>query len=176
MGGLGLLRRPRPPRGADRRARSLEALAPVVPIPVRLRHRPEPALRFTDLHAVPDGAFAAIAIPNDALRHRSVPQRGAPWETIEEFALSYDGYGYWSGLADLAGRSIRAWTRDCSLPDSLDELRACLFYEQRRWHHFGQEPYGKAADYLGALLEAITDRVRALKANLAEVTRPAQAG
>jgi hypothetical protein len=41
------------------------------------------------------------------------------------------------------------------LPDTLDELRGCLFYEQRRWHHFGEEPTGRSAEYMWALVSAI---------------------
>jgi hypothetical protein len=142
-------------------------------MPVREPRRPDPTLRFTDPRQVPGGALAANAIPNEALRPASIPRRGAPWEAVQEFALSYDGNGYWSGLAVLAGRTVQGWTRDRSLPDTLDELRACLFYEQRRWHHFGQEPHGRSADYLEALLGAISDQVRQIEQKPAKGAPPA---
>ncbi len=159
---MGPLRKTRSEGRSHRRDGSSHELAPVVPMAGTKRCRPEPALRFADPHGVPAGVLAANAISNEALRSAPIPGRGAPWEAVEEFALSYDGYGYWSGLAELAGRSVQGWTRHRSLPGSLDELRACLFYEQRRWHHYGQEPCGRAADYLGALLEAVAERVRQL--------------
>jgi hypothetical protein len=119
-----------------------------------------PVLRFTDPQRAPQGAFVANAILNDNLRPAMVPTRHASWEAIEEFALSYDGYGYWSDVAELANRCLRGWTRDRSLPGTVDELRGCLFYEQRRWHHFGQEPQGRATEYFQAMLDAIAELVQ----------------
>jgi hypothetical protein len=69
--------------------------------------------------------------------------------------LSYDGYAYWDGLPELAARSLRVWTRDRALPTSVDEVRGCLFYEQRRWHHFGDNPHGRSAEYVWALLDTL---------------------
>lgn len=122
--------------------------------------RSTPVLRFTDPTSAPGGAFAANAVLNPALRPAMVPGHDATWEDIEAFALSYDGYAYWTDVAELANRTLQRWTRDRLLPGTLDELRGCLFYEQRRWHHFGQGPQGRAADYLGALLDAIAALVR----------------
>jgi hypothetical protein len=117
----------------------------------------EPELLHSDPTTVPAGDFTATAVANASLLREMVPSAGAPWEAVEEFALSYDGYAYWSDVAELASRALRRWTRDGTLPTGLDELRGCLFYEQRRWHHFGYEPYGRAAEYAGALLEAIAE-------------------
>ena len=41
-------------------------------------------------------------------------------------------------------------------------MRACLFYEQRRCHHFGDYPTGRSAQYMWALVDAI--RARAISA------------
>ena len=40
---------------------------------------------------------------------------------------------------------------------SLTDLRVCLFFEQRRWHHFGSHPDDEAMAYIRELL----DRIRA---------------
>ena len=117
--------------------------------------RAEPQLRWTDPHHAPGGDYAASAIPNAELDITDVPRRGESWEAVSDFALSYDGYGYWDDLATLAGRVLQHWTRRRSLPDTLDELRGCLFYEQRRWNHFGEEPTGRSADYMWAMVDAI---------------------
>jgi hypothetical protein len=117
--------------------------------------RPAPVLRFTGPGGVPEGAFAANALPNDQLRPEHVPGPGSPWEDVEAFALTYDGYAYWSDVAELATRARQRWTRHGALPDGLDELRACLFYEGRRWHRLGGEPRGRATCYVADLLEAI---------------------
>ena len=46
---------------------------------------------------------------------------------------------------------------DGTLPDDLDELRAALFFEQRRYHHFGEGPDGSDLDYIEALVGAIRE-------------------
>ena len=54
------------------------------------------------------------------------------------------------------GNGARARYRsDGSFPDNLDELRAALFFEQRRYHHFGEGPDGVDLDYIQALVGAI---------------------
>ena len=40
-------------------------------------------------------------IPNGDLRLEKLPGKDADWETIQRFALTFDGYSYW-------GRSIVA--------------------------------------------------------------------
>ncbi|HUI03931.1 MAG TPA: hypothetical protein VLZ77_10340, partial [Acidimicrobiales bacterium] len=121
--------------------------------------RPEPRLRWSDDHAVPAGDFQASAIANAALGPDDIPVRGDSSDALAEFALSYDGYAYWDDLPELANRVLQRWTRDRSLPATLDELRGCLFYEQRRWHHFGEDPAGRSARYMWAVVEAIDELV-----------------
>jgi hypothetical protein len=122
-------------------------------------HRPGPVLRFRDPLNAPAGAFAANAVPNGMLSVEDVPRAEAPWESVEEFALTYDGYAYWSDISELASRTVRTWTHDGTMPEDLDSLRGCLFYEARRWHHFGEEPDGRAEHYLRALVDAIARAV-----------------
>ncbi len=131
----------------------------MTPLSPAIGRRPDPVLRHTDAERPPAGDFAAGGVPNARLRGDMVPARSASWHEIEEFALAYDGYAYWSDVAELALRGIRAWARDRTLPSSLDELRGCLFYEQRRWHHFGEEPHGRATEYVWALLDAVRSSV-----------------
>jgi len=118
-------------------------------------HRPEPRLKWTDRRRAPDGDFAASAILNVELASTGVPRRGNSWDVVSDFALSYDGYGYWDDLHELANRVLQSWTRSRVLPATIDELRGCLFYEQRRWHHFGEDPAGRSAEYMWAMIDAI---------------------
>jgi hypothetical protein len=177
---VGLVRRPgraeRPEAGdpdasspTRHAARSPSASASTTPSTIAPRPEAErsgPVLRWTDDRVAPrTGPFAPCAIANAALTAAQVPTKGEPWERCHEFALSYDGYAYWDDVAELAQRSLARWVRDGSLPVSLDELRACLFYEQRRWHHFGDVPSGRSLDYGWAL----TDAIRALVAPAASL-------
>ena len=85
--------------------------------------RPEPRLKWTDPRRAPDGDFAASAILNVELAGMGVPRRGNSWDVMSDFALSYDGYGYWDDLHELANRVVQRWTRSRMLPETLDELR-----------------------------------------------------
>jgi hypothetical protein len=127
------------------------------PAPVRA----DPVLRWKNPSHAPDGDFTACAVPNAQLRVHGIPDHGDSWDSVSSFSLSYDGYAYWDDLSELATRSIRGWTRDRTLPHSIDEVRACLFYEQRRWHHFGEDPNGRGAQYVWALLDTLRSLVAA---------------
>ena len=122
-------------------------------LPTRLR--PSATRRWRDAHAAPPGAFSARAVPDAALTAEGVPGSRDGWDEVFDFALSYDGHAYWDGLSHLAARVHAAWTRDESLPGDLGQLRACLFHEQRRWHHLGNEPMDRSARYIRALVESI---------------------
>jgi hypothetical protein len=122
------------------------------------RARREPRLRWPDDAHAPPSDFAP-SWSNAQLRASHVPQRGDTWDVVSAFALSYDGNAYWDGLGALAHDSTQQWTRHHVLPQGLHELRASLFHEQRRWHHFGSEPRGRSAEYVWALLDAIAAQV-----------------
>jgi hypothetical protein len=73
-------------------------------------------------------------IPNRELKVSDLPAPGADWSTINRFALTFNGYeqlGSFEACAEIA---------NARKSDTLTDLRACLFFEQRRWHHFGGEP------------------------------------
>lgn len=87
------------------------------------------------------------------------------WQSLWEFALTFDGYRYFGddeGAPERLGRfadSVRAAHRqDGQLPRlDLAQLRACLFYEQRRWCKHSTETHcpPDVALYLEAVLRAI---------------------
>jgi hypothetical protein len=58
-------------------------------------------------------------------------------------------------MAEAANRASHAWHARGILPDSLDECRAALFFERRRWRHLAQEPHGTVAGYISALVRRI---------------------
>lgn len=95
-------------------------------------------------------------ISNAALRVHDVPAAGAAWEHIEEFALSYDGYtecGSFERCAEIANNQRH---------DSLSDLRTCLFFEQRRWRHDGDEPDQEAMNYLQNVVDKIREHILAV--------------
>ena len=114
------------------------------------------------MHSTSKAKFPPDEIPNDKLTLQSVPSSTAKWSpTVETFALTFNGY---RSIGDeecgrLANRvKDEFMKRGNSLPPlNLTELRACLFYEQRRYHHFGTEPEGEDRDYINELLDAIKE-------------------
>ena len=78
-------------------------------------------------------------------------------------ALTFDGYrayGSTSRLARLANSALERWRAARALPDALTELRACLFFEQRRWHHFGESFDDETMRYVRALIERMRELLR----------------
>ena len=92
-----------------------------------------------------------------------VPAATDGWRKIGSFALTLDGYAFLpdGGCGTLADavRSKFAETSVLTPALNLSELRACLFFEQRRHRHFGHEPDTDAMIYIAALLVAIVAKV-----------------
>ena len=112
-------------------------------------------------------------IANKELTQSDIPPVDADWDTIAEFALTFDGYEVWGSsdkCADIANARRHG---------SLTELRTCLFFAQRRWRHFnpyrvepgvgtrlmitpedkGNHPDKEAMDYVRDVVEQIRARV-----------------
>lgn len=92
-------------------------------------------------------------IPNELLTLARIPLPSATWEEISVFALTFDGYrenGSNEKCAEIANERRH---------NSLSDLRTCLFFEQRRWHHFGDDPDAEAMAYIKSLLRQIWDMV-----------------
>jgi len=102
------------------------------------------------------------------LTEHDIPSPGAGWHEIGKFALTFDGYDHWGSFekcAEVGNRWAEAYAERQALPDSLTDLRTCLFFEQRRWRHYGWDPDEEAMRYIRALVEAIRGNVLADKAN-----------
>lgn len=100
-------------------------------------------------------------IRSDKLEIGQVPRAGADLGQIWRFALTFDGYTVWGdqcgGIANLL---LDEFQRTGILPVNIRLLRTALFFEQRRYRHFGREPVDKERSYIQALLEAMRSAVR----------------
>jgi hypothetical protein len=101
--------------------------------------------------------------PTERLEAEDVPGPPATWSEITWFAAHLDGYRVFgqARLGAMANASVDFWRENKRVDDSLDlaELRGCLFFEYRRYHHFGHAPSTAETPYLRALMTAILDRV-----------------
>jgi hypothetical protein len=79
------------------------------------------------------------------------------WGSVSTFCLTFNAYdrvGTNAKVGGIANAARRSFDEAGTLPDSVDEIRTCLFFEQRRWRHFDDDPCGDPATkaYLQALL------------------------
>ena len=99
-------------------------------------------------------------IANHELTLEDVPRTGAGWDVIALFALTFHGYDYHGTVyacGDIANHSYDVFLREGSVPGTLSDLRTCLFFEQRRYHHFGWDPEEEVMKYIHALVEAVRE-------------------
>ncbi len=93
------------------------------------------------------------SISNEQLRVEDLPSPGADWCAIQTFALTFDGYAQWGSFEKCAEIANQ---RKAS---TLTEMRTCLFFEQRRWRHFGEDPPQEDMPYMRDLIEKIRSRL-----------------
>lgn len=97
------------------------------------------------------------------IRASDVPTLGDGWNAISRFALAYRDYaeGDSRRVVRLANGHAQQFTLTGELSDdlSIDDLRACLFFELRRAYHPTDVAEGANARYVGALLDAVRDKL-----------------
>jgi hypothetical protein len=104
-------------------------------------------------HPAPVSVDDLTPVTNAALTLARIPQPDAEWRAIWAFAWTFNAYEYWGSLKACA--SIANDQKNTTLTD----LRTCLFFEQRRWRHFGDCPQDDDAQYIRDLVQQIRDRV-----------------
>jgi hypothetical protein len=98
-------------------------------------------------------------IPNNELTLEDIPPPYSNRQEIRHLAYSFFGYEHWGSFgkcAGIANKWNKAFRENSSLPETLTELRTCLFFEGRRSVHQCAEPDMK---YIHALVEAIRKKV-----------------
>jgi hypothetical protein len=94
-------------------------------------------------------------IPNEDLLLEEIPQRGAPWHEIALFSLTFGGY---CKAGSFNRCTLVAYTRECK---TLSEMRACLFFEQRRCVLERKRPDPAAMEFIYCLLDGMRNRILA---------------
>ncbi len=97
-------------------------------------------------------------IPHHDLLEEHIPRHGASWSKIVTFASTFNAYEQLQGFkpAAFAANQKALNFSACTLTD----LRAALFFEYRRYNHFGYEPDAPAMVHLHALVEEIRQRMQ----------------
>jgi hypothetical protein len=96
-------------------------------------------------------------ISNANLDMSHLPPASAEQETLDRFALSFDGYAVWGDArcARMANAWNETWRAAGGLPEVLSEVRGCLFFEQRRHNHMSPDYAAGQFEYEAALLEQL---------------------
>ena len=98
----------------------------------------------------------------EALEPERFPGRGASFGEIVALAYTYDGYERhgMEGCAEKANAALSGYYRERILPEGIETLRTCLFFEARRWQLHRQEPDTKGLLYIHALIGALAAELR----------------
>lgn len=92
-------------------------------------------------------------IPTASLEMDEIPSAEANLDDLIKFAHTFDGYQRWGSFERCAEIG------NAQDHTSIDKLRTCLFFEARRWRHFGDDPDDEALEYWRTLIAAIRERI-----------------
>ena len=80
------------------------------------------------------------------------------WSDYARFAVTFDPRDR-ETCREFASDAFARWRRTGELPRKLEELRACLWFEQRRWRFLGREPDAEGMRYAGQLIRAMRSQL-----------------
>ncbi len=107
------------------------------------------------------GRDEARRLAHHELRPEHLPHPRAPFEEVVRFAYAFDGYERFGMrlCGEMANRALSFFVETAELPawleGDLDRLRACLFFEARRWIRLEREPDTRSLLYVHRLILAI---------------------
>ena len=96
----------------------------------------------------------ATQIHSGELRETDLPSGYGDWSAYAKFAVTFAPRDR-DTCTVAASDAFARWRRTGELPRTLEELRACLWYEQRRWLFLRTEPDTEGMRYAGALVRAM---------------------
>ena len=96
----------------------------------------------------------AMQIQTGELRETDLPAGYGEWSDYAKFAVTFAPRDR-DLCSEAASDAFARWRRTGDVPRTLEELRACLWYEQRRWRFLGREPDTEGMRYAGPLIGAM---------------------
>ena len=95
-----------------------------------------------------------MQIQTGELRDTDLPPAYGDWSDYARFAVTFSPQDR-ELCSEMAADAFARWRRTGEVPRRLEELRACLWFEQRRWRFVGREPDTEGMRYAGALIRAM---------------------
>ena len=110
--------------------------------------------------------FGQPEIPNEKLRATHIPAlRAAFWPEIADFALTFDGYSRNRTAEEcdiITQRVVKKFQKSGVLPKAMNDLRTCLFMQQRMLRHYdSSNPDAEHLELIHNIVEAIRTKVMA---------------
>jgi hypothetical protein len=99
--------------------------------------------------------YAQTVIPTSQLTEGDLPPVGSNWAAYAAFAAKFDpseSYRSVEACGEVASWAFSRWQANGQVPIKLDALRACLYFELRRWRFLGQDPNPEAMRWINALI------------------------
>lgn len=89
-----------------------------------------------------------------------IPLANSSWGSLSTYALTHNGYEHNANLADFANKTSVKFYEKKEIPTShtIEQLRDCLFFEQRRFRFYGSAPQGNDLEYIKALVHEIREK------------------
>lgn len=124
--------------------------------------RTEASVATDETAGPPEAAATRVApIAHADLTRNDLPRPREPFEEVVRFAYTFDGYERFGMhlCGEMANRAHRQYLEVGDLPawlvGDLDRLRACLYFEARRWILLAREPDTRSLIYVHRLVDAI---------------------
>jgi hypothetical protein len=102
--------------------------------------------------------YAPTLIRSGDVREADLPSTYGEWPEYARFAASFQPRSK-DDAGELANWALARWRRTGELPRTLEELRACLWFEYRRWRFHDRVPDPETMRYCGALVRAMRSLV-----------------
>jgi hypothetical protein len=103
----------------------------------------------------------AAQIQTGELRAQDLPTTYGDWSDYARFAVTFAPKDRES-CREYATSAFAHWRSTSEVPRGLQELRACLWFEQRRWRFMGREPDAEGMQYAAALIRAMRNHLPAI--------------
>jgi hypothetical protein len=111
----------------------------------------------------PEPVSGRVAGSDPGVMWAPPPSNETDLRAMLQYAVTVNGYEYSKAnfkreCADLANERLGEYRQTKKWRGTFEELRCCLFFEQRRYHHFGYLPQGDEAVAIQELFKAVCEQ------------------